>query len=226
VRYPVEPPTRPLQLFDFEACPYCRVVREALTELDLDVQIHPCPKGGTRHRPRARELAGRESFPTLHDPSAGVTVTGSQRVLGHLFARFANRHTPLRFRVGVSSSIAASGVRGLRGSRAAASAAAAEPLELYSFESSPYCRLVRERLCELELEYLLHNLGKEQIADVGRPGLRLTLRPYRPKPGGKRQALERRGGRVQVPFLVDPNTSTALYESREILDYLDRTYAL
>ena len=35
-----------------------------------------------------------------------------------------------------------------------------------------------------------------------------------------------RGGQIQVPYLLDPNTGAALYESRAILEYLDRTYAL
>jgi len=60
-------------------------------------------------------------------------------------------------------------------------------LELYSFEISPYCRLVRETLCELELPYLLHNVAKEARA------VRL------------RRAL----GKMMVPYLVDPNTGKA-----------------
>lgn len=226
VRFRAEAPSLPLQLFDIEGCPHCRPVREALTELDLDLEIYPCPRGGTRHRARARELSGTESFPTLHDPSAGITVVGRSRVLGHVFARLADRPVPLRFRGGVNSSRLASAARHMRGYFAARSRSAQKLLELYSFESSPYSRLVRERLSELELAYRLHNLGKEQTADIGAPGLRLTLGPYAPKPGGKRAALEARGGLVQVPYLVDPNTGRALYESREILDYLDASYAL
>ena len=49
-------PKELLELYDFEACPYCRLVREALTELDLDAMIYPCPKRGTRFRPLAAEL--------------------------------------------------------------------------------------------------------------------------------------------------------------------------
>jgi glutathione S-transferase len=227
VRRRVSPLPQPLQLFDIESCPFCRRVREALTELDLDVEIYPCPKRGTRHRPRARELAGRELFPTLHDPNAGVTVVGSGEVLRYLFEELARDSVPIRFRMGLASSGLASVVRFGRGTWAAPSRPASQPLELYSFESSPFSRLVRERLCSFELAYLLHNLGKEQVADIGLPelGLHLRLGRYAPVPGGKREALGERGGRIQVPFLVDPNTGTELYESRDILDYLDRTYA-
>ena len=32
-------------------------------------------------------------------------------------------------------------------------------------------------------------------------------------------------GRLQVPYLIDPNTDTRLYESADILRYLNETYA-
>ena len=35
----------------------------------------------------------------------------------------------------------------------------------------------------------------------------------------KRELVER-GGKPQVPFLVDPDQGTQMYESRDILDYL------
>ena len=52
-------PERPLELYEFEGCPFCRLVREALTELDLDALVHPCPKGGARFRPRVVEVGGK-----------------------------------------------------------------------------------------------------------------------------------------------------------------------
>ncbi|MEM9058788.1 MAG: glutathione S-transferase N-terminal domain-containing protein, partial [Pseudomonadota bacterium] len=51
-------PAQPLVLYDIEGSPYCRLVREALTELDLDALIYPCPKRGTRFRPEAVALGG------------------------------------------------------------------------------------------------------------------------------------------------------------------------
>ena len=54
-----EKPAELLQLFDIENCPYCRLVREALTELDLDVLILPCPKNGQRFRPELVERGGK-----------------------------------------------------------------------------------------------------------------------------------------------------------------------
>ena len=31
-------------------------------------------------------------------------------------------------------------------------------------------------------------------------------------------------GRMQVPYLIDPNTGTAMYESADIVRYLRQTY--
>ncbi|MBL8490303.1 MAG: glutathione S-transferase N-terminal domain-containing protein, partial [Rhodocyclaceae bacterium] len=92
--------------------------------------------------------------------------------------------------------------------------------------SSPYSRLVRERLTELELPYLLHNLGKEQWADMGPATLRIRPGPYRPKAGGRREQVLARLGRVQVPYLEDPNTGVRMFESADIVDYLEKQYAL
>jgi glutathione S-transferase len=77
-------------------------------------------------------------------------------------------------------------------------------LELWSFEASPYCRLVRERLCELELAYRLHNVAS------GSPS---------------RAAFPETGRPLQVPYLRDPNTGAAMFESADITRYLDREYA-
>ena len=98
-------------------------------------------------------------------------------------------------------------------------------LELWSFEISPYSRLARERLCELELPYVLHNLGKEHWTEAGPAARRIAPNPYVPRPGGKRDAFYQKHGRVQVPYLEDPNTGAAMFESADIVAYLERTYA-
>src|SRR3546814_18098684 len=51
---------------------------------------------------------------------------------------------------------------------------AEQPLKLYSFETSPYSRLVRERLCELELPYLLRSTAKGTPKDLDRKSTRLN----------------------------------------------------
>jgi glutathione S-transferase len=46
-----------------------------------------------------------------------------------------------------------------------------------------------------------------------------------PVTGGNRTELLERAGKVQVPYLVDANTGTALFESEAIRAYLLDTYA-
>lgn len=40
-------PVKALKLYEFQGCPFCAKVREAVTVLDLDVTFLPCPKGGS-----------------------------------------------------------------------------------------------------------------------------------------------------------------------------------
>ena len=84
---------------------------------------------------------------------------------------------------------------------------------------------MRERLTELEIPYIMRNIGKEQFADMGPASLRIKPGPYRPKSGGRRERVLKQFGRVQVPYLEDPNTGAKLYESADILAYLEKQYA-
>ena len=226
---PVKAAAQPLVLFDIEACPYCRAVRQALTALRLDVLIQPCPKGGTRFRGLAQARVGKQQFPLLIDPNTGEVLLESAEIIDYLFATYgreglqpAMRPTILATRFSELASLS----RGLRGLKAHPARPAEQPLQLWSFESSPYSRLVRERLCELELPYVLHNLGKEQFADLGPARLRVRPGPYKPLPDGPRAVMLAPLGRVQVPYLEDPNSGRKLFESEDILAYLDHQYAL
>jgi glutathione S-transferase len=199
-------PEKPLELYEFENCPFCRKVREALTLLDLEAFIYPCPKGGTRFRPRVEELGGKQRFPYLVDPNTGQRMYESNAIVRYLFETYGQGKVPTALGLGPltnASSMLASWTRGLGGSRARPSRAPDKPLELWSFEVSPYCRLVREALCRLELPYLLHNVGK------GSP---------------RRPDFLARSGRMMVPYLADPNTGVAMFESAAIVAYLEKTY--
>lgn len=220
-------PEQALVLFDFEACPYCRLVREALTEMDLDAEIRPCPKGGQRFRPQVERLGGKAQFPYLEDPNTGVALYESADIIEYLAQTYEAPQRPWLRRLralNIATGEGASVLRGLRGYRARPSLAPEQPLELYSFESSPFSRLVREVLCELELPYLLRSTGKALMQDMGPPAMRKKLFPDLPVKGRNRQRLLELAGRVQVPYLVDPNTGTAMFESAAIVDYLERQY--
>ena len=220
-------PVKHLRLYEFEACPYCRLVREALTELDLDALIYPSPHGGKRFRPKVEKLGGKQQFPFLVDPNTGESMYESADIIDYLYGTYGGRLAPTRLLrlLDVSSSVLASIPRLGAGSRARPSKAPKRPLELFSFESSPYSRRVRELLCELELPYLLRSTGKARWQDLGPPLLRTTLFPDLPVAGRTRTELLERAGKVQLPYLVDPNTGTAMFESDAIRAYLMVTYA-
>ncbi|MEJ7603569.1 MAG: glutathione S-transferase N-terminal domain-containing protein [Kofleriaceae bacterium] len=199
-------PTKLLELYDIEACPYCRKVREALTMLDLDVVIRPAPHGGTRYRPEAIARGGKSQFPLLVDPNCGRELYESDAIIAHLYGQYGAGPAPLALRLGpvtTGASALASVLRAGSGRNAKPNRPAALPLELWSFETSPYSRYVREALCELELSYVLHNVGRRS--------------PRRPE-------LLARAGKVMVPYLEDPNTGARMFESRDIARYLRVTY--
>ena len=86
-------PEQMLVLYDIEACPYCRVVREVLSELDLDVLIYPCPVGGMRFRPDALDISGVSQFPLLLDPNTGDEILESAEIIDHLYKNYGDaRH--------------------------------------------------------------------------------------------------------------------------------------
>ncbi|MBW2232160.1 MAG: glutathione S-transferase N-terminal domain-containing protein [Deltaproteobacteria bacterium] len=202
-----ERPSQTLILYDFEACPFCRKVREALSSLDLEAEIRPCPKGGRRYRDELVARGGKAQFPYLVDPGIGIEMYESDDIVRHLFDRYGDGSVPLSLGLGLLTdlnSMLAGMARLGAGSRVKPSRAPEQALELYSMEASPYCRLVRETLCELELPYRLHNVGK------GSPS---------------REAFVKRSGLMRVPWLSDSNTGTELFESADIVRYLTETYA-
>ena len=83
---------------------------------------------------------------------------------------------------------------------------AMQPLQLWGYEPSPFVRPVREKLCALCLPH--------------------TLVPTA-RGSANRDALVRKTGvQFQVPYLVDPNTGVELFESPEIVEYLEAVYTV
>ncbi|MBW2287682.1 MAG: glutathione S-transferase N-terminal domain-containing protein [Deltaproteobacteria bacterium] len=200
-------PPQLLELYEFEACPFCRKVREALTILDLDAMIHPCPKGGPGFREEVRKRGGRAMFPYLVDPNTGTEMYESDDIVAHLFREYGDGRVPFALSLGpltIATASLASAFRPLSGLRYRESEPPELPLELYSYEASPFSRLARECLSSLELRYRLHNVAR------GSAG---------------RDAFVERSGRMMVPFLVDPNTGVEMFESADIVRYLEDTYA-
>lgn len=224
----VEKPEKILMLYEFEGCPFCRLVREALTELDLDALILPCPKGGERFRPEVEARGGVQQFPYLVDPNTGIEMYESMDIIEYLFEAYGGRRPGIAWQIPqpfqVMSTAAVSAIRGGRGTNVRPSREPVEPLEIWSFEASPFARPVRELACEMEIPYVLHSAGRNSIEDWAPPPLRDRLFPnYQPSLENRR-TLQERAGQVGIPYLYDPNTGEGLFESQDILEYLKNTY--
>ncbi|RLM74855.1 uncharacterized protein C2845_PM15G09350 [Panicum miliaceum] len=198
-----------LQLYEFEACPFCRRVREAMTELDLSVEVYPCPKGSLRHREIVKKIGGMEQFPLLVDASTGVTMYESGDIVNYLFRQYGQGRSPSS---GLLESTIFTGwvptlLRAGRGMTLwnKAGVVPAEKLELFSYENNSYARIVREALCELELPYVLQNVGEGS---------------------SKMDALLRISGSKQVPYLIDLNTGFQSGDYKKILSYLFQQYSI
>ena len=91
------PPTPDLVLWEYEASPYCRHVRETLCILGLRVRIKPCPRetlrregafsAAAKHKPEVAKR-GRILFPFLHDRSADVALNESSAIVAHLWRTY------------------------------------------------------------------------------------------------------------------------------------------
>ncbi|HEY1058298.1 MAG TPA: glutathione S-transferase N-terminal domain-containing protein [Limnobacter sp.] len=224
-------PEKMLKLYDIEVSPYCRLVREALSEMDLDVLVLPCPAGGKRFRPEAKSLIPNTTFPMLVDDNTGVVMNESAKIIDYIATTYEGKvraQTGLGRQLAVGTSMLSSVFHarpgGLTGMKARPSKAPEQPLILYSFEASPFSKPVRARLCELEIPYVLKNTAKGAMTDMGPPVFRDKLFKAPKGTTPNRQWLAEQTGKVQVPYLIDPNTGVAMYESNDILKYLDKTY--
>jgi len=227
-------PEKTLELYDAEYCPYCRHVREALTELDLDAMIYPIPKGAKRYVSRLKKLGGEGKVPFLYDPNTDTKLGDSEAIVEYLYKQYGLEGEEVPERRIVTSTLASltrasrltSLTSGKNGMFAKPSKAARKPLELYSFEASPYSRLAREVFCELEIKYLLHNCGKTPggHADYYPPEIRHeNMHNYMPGTENRRKFLERTG-KIMFPYIVDPNTGVDMYQTRDVMEYLRETY--
>jgi len=200
---------RLIELYDYEACPYCRKVRELLCELDLDVLVHPVAHG-SRRRETLKRIGGKMQVPYIIDQNTTTSMYESAKIAAYLETTYgpaARWRIPMPEVIDTYYSFVASVLRAGRGRRCPSGLETARrpaaPLELYNMEGSPYCRKVREALCELDLDFIVRNV---------------------PKGSPKRRDLERRGRKVQVPYLIDPSSGVAMYESDAIVSYLWNPY--
>lgn len=202
-------PTAPIELYEFEGCPFCKKVREAVVWLDLDVLFFPCPQGGPTFRERVKQEGGKSMFPYMKDPNTGVAMYESDDIIDYLYDTYGpgKEKVSSLLRAGALTVLTAGfglAPRMGAGSRYRAARMPEKPITVYSYEASPFCKLVREKLVELEIPHLMKSCGRGSM---------------------KRQELVDRRGVFQAPYIEDPNTGTAMFESSAIVKYLEETYA-
>lgn len=226
-------PEKSLKLYEFEGSPFCRRVREVLTLLNLDYEVYPCPKGGARYRNIVKEKGGKLRFPFLIDENTGIKMYESKDIIDYLFKHYGKSgKTPKKYSdypkypVVAFAGTLINGARGVWINQKIINREAPEQLlELWGFEASPFTRVVRGVLTELELPFKFHNVPKERWQDMGPAVLRLKPGKYQPLKGGKREkVIEIMGRDIQVPYLVDPNTNVKMFESAKIVKYLEKQY--
>jgi len=206
-------PSQPLVLYEYEASPFCRKVREALCILDIPCEMRPCPGARTGFSDELAERTGRRTVPYLIDPSADVEMFESDDIVDYLYDKYGpgKGEVPwlLRDPVAQFTAAFASIARSFAGARPEPGARADNPkrapLELWGYECSPFVKLVRERLCSLMLPHVVLPCSR------GSP---------------RRDEMVKLTGRFQVPYLRDPNTGAELFEMPEILDYLLEVYTV
>jgi glutathione S-transferase len=223
-------PPLPLELYECEADADSKLVREACSILSLIVTIYPTPIGGPRYRakvlPNLLEQSASSSdvaLPYLLDPNTQVQLSGSRRIIDYLFTKYGPpgmNVVPESLQQPTSSEawnwsrtmayVGLSLARGHAGgqyqdSRFHELFRTPQPLVLYAYEGSPFCKLVRETLSAYEIPHTIY---------------------FTPRGGEHRQKLYSLTGRCQVPFLQDPNTGVELFESEAIVEYLEKQYGL
>lgn len=204
-------PRGPIVLYEFEACPFCRKVREAVSILSLDVEFRPTPKGSEYRNEIKKKYGRKATFPFMMDPNTGIEMFESDDIIAYLFRAYGlseDGNVPKSLSPGITTTI----MTGLsllfrfgKGSQVKDSNPPEKPLTLWTAEGTPFGKLVREELNELQIAH-------RQISC--------------PRGGVNRQKMFEQSGRFQIPYLEDPNTGVKLFESSTIVEYLQKMYGV
>ena len=210
-------PEKSLILYEYESSPYCKRVREMINLLDLSVEYRPCP--GARQGKFSQDLlqrTGRQTVPYLIDPNTGSEMFESNDQIEYLLNTYGPPSSefdrkalwPITFEAfSIFTSTLVAIIRempsGRRQENTRQDNESMKPLELWGYESSPFVRPVREKLCSLCLPHIMVSC---------------------PRGSSNRDKMVERTGRFQVPFLIDPNTGIEMFEGPEIVEYLEKVY--
>ena len=212
-------PDKPLILYEYDASPFCKRVREMINLLDLEVEYRPCP--GARMGKFSEELykrTGRRTVPYLIDPNTGVELFESNDQIEYLLTTYGPSPETFDRKAlwpitaegfSVNTATTAALLRGMPANRRQENARPEnedmKPLELWGYECSPFVRPVREKLGSLCLPHVMVSCARGSA---------------------NRDKMFEKTGRFQVPYLVDPNTGIEMFEGPEIVEYLEEVYTV
>ena len=156
LRQEVKRPKETIVLYEYDASPFCKKVREACAILDLDVLMKPCPGARKGFSDELAELSGgKRTVPCLVDPNrvesdgrTGVPLFESDDIIDHLYDAYGpgKDEVPLTLK-GFFATLTCGLAAAVRGMPAATVPAGArpdngqmEPLTLYGYEPSPFVK--------------------------------------------------------------------------------------
>lgn len=211
-------PEKPLVLYEYDASPFCKRVRETINLLDLTVEFHPCPGARAGFSDQLFQQTGRRTVPYLIDPNTGEGMFESNDIIEYLLSTYGpspddfDRKAlwPITFEsFAVSTATTVAVIRDMPAARRQENARPdsenMKPLELWGYECSPFVRPVREKLGSLCLPHTMVSCSRGSV---------------------NRDKLFEKTGRFQVPYLVDPNTGVEMFEGPEIVEYLEEVYTI
>nr|GMD89798.1 Glutathione S-transferase-like protein [Ipomoea batatas] len=109
------------------------------------IEIYEFERNGPNFRPKVAQMGGKQQFPYMVDPNTGVAMYESDEIIKYLVGKYGDGQVPLLLSLGL-----------LTGSSYTPSKLPPKPLEIWAYEPSPFCKIVREVLVELELPHILH----------------------------------------------------------------------
>ncbi|KAL3774697.1 hypothetical protein ACHAW5_003769 [Stephanodiscus triporus] len=193
----------PLVLYSYEGNQFCRLVREALTELDLTYELRSCGKGSSRRGELSELTGGSTACPYLIDPNTGIAMAESKDIVEYLYSKYALWTPPSEFLRWASDFVIAPVLGPVFGYLAplqakwsyngegneyeyasAVAEAKAEiydeissrPVVIYTYEYSPFCSEAVALLRRIGIDHVEISLGKGWIPGLlTRPEKRVAL---------------------------------------------------
>jgi hypothetical protein len=219
-------PSLPLVLYENESDADSKLVREACSILSLVVTIYPMPINGPRYRNKinpndfinTKSAPSNDSnFPYFYDPNTSVKLAGSRKIIDYVFTKYGPPGQPIpdtlqqpmtgmnfpRLAASLGVSVLVNNAGGTYVDSNVPSNV--QPIVIYAYEGSPFCKVVREALCSHEIPHTIY---------------------YTPRGSINRQRLYDLTKRFQVPYIQDPNTGIELFESEAIVEYICKQYGI